>query len=202
VRWTIQTAWSAFESVCGDALSATGLGNRFKERFNVAVNAKGLPAVDWGKGIWQQVFSVYETRKKFTHVVPSVSSAALLTPLQAAENSIVVLRKGILAVADLVSAPHPPWAADDDDKGWAGREAGSGASVFVVRAGTQEDDPQNVRITYEVGGREHLSEISPPETPHGPLLDRLVAALNIPVGFVRAYRGEVLLEERPTKMRT
>lgn len=37
VRWTIQTAWSAFENVCTDTLQASGLGMRFKERFDEVV---------------------------------------------------------------------------------------------------------------------------------------------------------------------
>jgi hypothetical protein len=41
VRWTIQTAWSAFENFCTEALGASGLGIRFKERFDQALAAKG-----------------------------------------------------------------------------------------------------------------------------------------------------------------
>jgi len=204
VRWAIQTAWSAFENVCADALEANGLGMRFRERFDEAVTTKGLPPVDWSKGIWQQVLQVYKVRKGFVHVVPSISHAKLMTPLQEAEQALAVLRNAIRAVSDLAGLPHPSWVVDDDDRGWQGARAGFGgtAEAYMMRAGLREDDPANVRITYVLHGQDHLSEIAPPGTAHGPLLDRLLGSLNIPVEAVRAYRGSDLLEERKTSMRT
>lgn len=204
VRWAIQTAWSAFENVCADALEANGLGMRFRERFDEAVTTKGLPPVDWSKGIWQQVLQVYYVRKKFVHVAPGVSHAKLMKPLQEAEQALAVLRSAIRAVSDMAGLPHPPWVVDNDDPGWQGARAGFGgtAEAYMMRAGLREDDPANVRITYVLHGQEHLSEIAPPSTAHGPLLDRLLGSLNIPVEAVRAYRGSDLLEERKTSMRT
>jgi hypothetical protein len=204
VRWAIQTAWSAFENVCADALGAGGLGMRFREKFDEAVAAKGLPAVDWGQGIWQGALQVYGVRKDFVHVVPGVSQAKLMAPLSEAEKAIAVLRDAIKAVSDLVGIPHPMWANDDSDRGWGGPRRGFGETIdaYVIRAGIDENDPDNVRITYVLRGQEHLTEIAPPGTPHVPLLDRLIGSLNIPVEAVRAYRGSYLLEERKTKMRT
>lgn len=193
VRWAIQTAWSAFENVCIDALAATGLGMRFRERFDEAVAARSLPAVDWGQGIWQRVLRVYGIRKEFVHVVPGISHARLMTPLAEAETAIAVLRDAIKAVSGLVGLPHPAWANDDADRGWDGSRDGFGgtAEAYVVRAGTQENDLDNVRITYVLRGEEHLNEIAPPGTPHDPLLDRLVSSLSIPVEAVRFVRDEV-----------
>jgi hypothetical protein len=206
VRWAIQTAWTAFEKVCTDALGASGLGMRFKERFDEAVAAKGLPAVDWSQGIWQQVLQVYGVRKQFVHVVPSISQATLMTPVSEAEKAISVLRGGIKAVADLVGSPHPLWVIDDADRGWSGSRGGVAfggmVAAYVVRAGVSENDPDAIRICYVLRGKEHLNEIAPPGTAHRPLLDKLVSALNVPVEAVRAYRGTVLLEERETRMRT
>lgn len=204
VRWAIQTAWSAFENVCTDALAVTGLGMRFRERLDKAVATKGLQPVNWGQGIWQQVLQVYGVRKEFVHVVPSISQARLMTPLAEAERAIAVLRDAIKAVSDMVGLPHPAWVSDDADRGWHGARGGLGITgeAYVVRAGAREDDSENVRITFVLRGQEHLNEIAPPDTPHGPLLDRLLSSLNIPVEAVRAYRGSYLLEERETRMRT
>ncbi len=80
-RWAIQTAWSAFETVCSEALGAKNLGMRFKKHFDDAIAAKSLPAVNWGQGIWQKVLEVYNIRKKFVHVVPSVSRIELMTSI-------------------------------------------------------------------------------------------------------------------------
>jgi hypothetical protein len=207
VRWAIQTAWTAFENVCMDALETSNLGMRFKENFDKAAAEKGLAPVDWGQGIWQRVMAVYSVRKEFVHVVPSISHQRLLTPLEEAERAIRILRDGVRAVSDLVGQPHPPWSLDDEDRGWQWAPGGVGVTVggtadaYVVRAGAREDDPEAVRITYALRGHEHLNEIAPPGTPHGPLLDRLAGALNIPVDAIRAYRGTELLEERPMNMR-
>lgn len=203
VRWAIQTSWSAFENVCTEALGASALGMRFRERFDEALAARGLPPVHWGQGIWQQVLQVYGVRVQFVHVVPGISQEKLLTPLKEAERAITVLRNGIKAVTDLVGLPHPPWVNDDADPGWRGRGGTSvSADEYIIHAGAREDDPKSIRVTYILGGQEHLSEICPPGTPPGRLLDRLLSALNIPVDAVRVYRGSDLLEERPTKMRT
>jgi hypothetical protein len=204
VRWTIQTAWSAFENTCSDALGAKGLGMRFRERFDEALATKHLPPVDWGKGIWQNVLQIYSVRKEFTHVVPSISHTKLKSPLADAERAIAVLRDGIKAVCDLVSLPHPAWAADDADNGWQGQRGGFDCTVDaqLVHAGAHENDPDVVRITYVLRGQEHITELAPPGTPHAPLLDRLLKGLNMPVDAVRAYRGATLLDEVRTKMRT
>ena len=206
VRWAIQTSWTAFENVCTDALEAKRLGMRFREHFDEAVANKGLPPVNWGEGIWQKILQVYGVRKEIVHVVPSISKEKLMTPLSQADLAISVLRDGIRAVSDLVGLPHPSWAADDANPGWQGLRVGASASIFVedclVRAGAREDDPECIRITYILRGQEHLNEIAPPGTPPGPLLDKLIGSLNIPVEAVRAYRGNDLLEERKTNMRT
>lgn len=172
VRWAIQTAWSAFEKVCTDVLAARGLGMRFRERFDEAVAAKGLPSVDWGQGVWQQVLQVYKVRKEFVHVVPSISCAKLMTPSEDADRAITILRDAIRAVSDLAGLPHPPWVNDDADPGWQGPRGGFGltAESHIVHARVRKDDPENVRITYVLHGQEHLSEIALPGTPHGPLL--------------------------------
>ncbi|WP_298867894.1 hypothetical protein [uncultured Gimesia sp.] len=176
---------------------------RFKDRFNDALASKNLPAVDWGQGIWQQVLDVYSIRKVFVHVVPTVSHQRLLATVTEAEFAIKVLREGIQAVLDLEELPHPSWVNDDDDRGWNGPRGGNSvtANLTAIHAGVGEDDPNVIRITYLLRGEEHISEIAPPNTPHAPLLDRLVNSLNVPVDAVRAYRGSDLLEERTPNLR-
>ncbi len=203
VRWSIQTAWSAFENVCVEALAASGLGMRFKDRFDEALANKSLPSVDWSRGIWQQVLKVYGVRKDFVHVVPSVSHQTLLTPVADAEDAISVLRAGIKSVLDLVGMPYPAWVTDDEDRGWYGPRGVGGSMACVTRvcAGANENDSEVIRITYLLRGNEHVCEIAPAGTPHGPILDKLVGSVNVPVDAVRAYCGSVLLEERIPNLR-
>jgi hypothetical protein len=204
VRWAIQTAWTAFENVCVDALAASGLGMRFRERFDEAVANLGLNKVDWGQGVWQRALQVYSDRKEFVHVVPSISHEKLLAPIEKADRAISVMRDAMKAVCGLVGLPHPPWVNDDADQGWHGSRgvrAGMIMHCCLIHTGAKEDDPENVRITYILRGEEHVNEIAPPGTPHEPLLEMLVKSLNIPVEAVRAYRGNNLLEERKLPLR-
>jgi hypothetical protein len=198
VRWAVHTAWSAFEQVCADALEAKTLGMRFKDQFNDAARTKGLEPVEWGKGIWQKVLQVYETRKKFTHVVPTIERTELMPPVSVAEEAIATLRKGIKEVLALVEWPHPGWVDDDLDSGWKGQTLGlrGEAHATAIRSGARADDPNAIRIAYVLRGKEHISDICPPETDHAPLLDKLVASLTVPVQAVRAYRGSELIAER------
>jgi hypothetical protein len=63
VRWAIASAWTAFEATCEHLTGASGLGNRFKDQLNGALDAKGWPRPDWGSGLWQDVLKVYNLRK-------------------------------------------------------------------------------------------------------------------------------------------
>ena len=200
VRWTILSAWSAFETVCGDALAASGLGNDFRRRFDAALAAKGIPAVDWGNGLWQQALHVYGVRKEFTHVKPTIAHNRLLAPVEEAEEAILVLRAAIKDVCNMTNHLAPVWADDDTDRGWdAGR--GSIAYSMSVKDGADPEGADTVRIAYETNGKEHVCDILPPGTDHGPVLDDLIKRLNVPVGLIRAYRGKDLIEERKLQVR-
>lgn len=202
VRWAIQTAWSAFEAVCADAVQATGLGMRFKDGLNEAVEAKGLRPIEWGHGIWQEVLQVYKLRKTFVHVIPRISHQKLLSPVMEAERAITILRKAIKAILDLVGLPHPAWINDDVDRGWQGEGAIETSShATLIRADVDENSSEAIRVTYILHGKEHVSETAPPSTSYTALLDQLLGSLNVPVDAVRAYRGSNLLEERRPNLR-
>jgi hypothetical protein len=200
VRWTIQSAWTAFETVCGEVLNAPGLGMRFKDGLNQALANKGLPTVTWGSGVWQKILQVYDTRKEFTHVQPTVAHTRLMPPTEEADTAIDVLRTGIKEICRMASVPDPLWVDDDTDRGW---DVGAGlmADVKHIRAGVKEDDPDVVKIAYVHRGKEYICDISPPGTAHGPLLDELERKLNIPVSAIRAYRGSTVVEERLVRAR-
>jgi hypothetical protein len=201
VRWAIQAAWTAFENVSMDALEVSQLGMRFKEKFKQGVAAKGFPAINWGSGVWQKVLGVYEDRKTFTHVIPSIDQSRLTPDVAIANNAIDVLRDGIKSVCTLATVPAPAWVIDDADRGWQGASAGFSESVAstLIRASANADDPLAIKIAYVLRGEEHFNEIAPPGTDHGPILDRLQNSLTVPVESVRAYRGTELIEQRDLK---
>lgn len=201
VRWSVLSAWTAFETVCGDVLDADGLGNRFKERFNDAVQKKGLSPVDWGKGTWQRALAVYSTRKDFTHVDPDIPQARLLATVEQADVAISVLRDAIKEVCLLAGLASPRWADDDDDRGWDSLGVKSVAHATVVKAGVNPDDPTTIRTTYLIQGKEYPDLFLPPGTSPREALDSLVGRLNVPVSAVRVYIGKDLIEERKLNVR-
>jgi hypothetical protein len=146
VRWTVQSAWSAFEMVSGDVLAASGLGMRFKERFDEAIANKGITAVDWGKGLWQKVLHVYGDRKEFTHVQPTISQSKLLAPVEMADGAIRILRDAIKEVCRLAGVPGPIWVDDDSDRGWD--KGGTFAHGTLIRAGADPDGPDTIKLAY------------------------------------------------------
>lgn len=196
VRWTVMSAWTAFEAACADALSAKRLGNRFKEGLDEAITAQNLAPINWGQGLWQRVLALYQWRKGYVHVPSTVKRAQLIPALSEAEDAVVILRDAIKDILIRTGAAPPPWVIDDSDAGWESRDPLQGVS-HVIHGDADASDPDVVRIAFVYRGAEYESEIAPPGTDHKPLLDQLIGHMNLPIEGVRAYRGSMLLEERP-----
>ena len=197
VRWTITTAWTCFELACEDALCANGLGNRFKQKVDEAVQALSLPAFDWGKGIWQRVLSIYELRKDYIH--PGIPQARLFAPLEEADRAILTLREGIRAIYMHARKPAPDWIQDDEDRGWDG-ERRAIVHGTVTHAGANPNDPEVIRIAYVFEGKEYTREILPPGSDYRPCIDS-VLGINLPISEVRVYQGNDIIWQRPIRRR-
>lgn len=202
VRWTIQSAWSAFESTCEDVLQTRDLGMRFKDRFDAALLAQkpGAP-IDWGRGLWQQVLEVYQLRKDYTH--PRVPQERLFAPLAEAEGAIETLRLAIRDLHTILGLQSPQWVEDDAAAGWKQRGgAGGFLNLTAIRAGARDDDPERVRVVYVYKGDEHESEVLPAGSDPRPAMEELLRRVIVPVSEVRAYRGESeLVDSIKVKMR-
>lgn len=198
VSWSITTAWTAFEMACGDALETPGIGHRFKENINKAITEKGLSALDWGSGIWQNVLEVHESRKEFLHV--NISQEALFSGAEHADDAIDVLRQAIKSIYDHAGKSPPKWVDDSDDRGWdTGRDSLGHATV--IRAGVNENENEAIKITYTYKDREYVCEVLPTGADPEPVIDLLIKNVNIPISRVRAYVGDTILIERDLPMR-
>jgi hypothetical protein len=197
VRWAVNTAWTAFEAACEDALAVESLGNRFKDGLDEALEINGVLPPDWGSGLWQQVLRIYSLRKEYVHA--GIPQDRLFAPLQEAEDAISVLRGAINDVYRRVGKSPPTWV--DDDKNPEVPRGGL-AHGTVARAGVRRSDPNRVRIVYEYQGCEHESEVLPPGTNPEPSMDRLLRTIIVPITAVRAYRGDhQLTHEWKVRMR-
>jgi hypothetical protein len=195
VRWAIGSAWTAFESTCEYLTGASGLGNRFKERLNGALDAKGLPRPDWGSGLWQDVGAIYQLRKDYVH--PNVAQDRLFAPLKEAEAAIMTLRLAIKDMYVRVGKTAEPWPDDDEDA--IDPRKGSFGHLTLLRAGVTRET--GLRICYVMFGQEYESEVTSPDEDHMALMEELLRKIKVPISAVRAYRGDVLIDEIIVKMR-
>lgn len=195
VRWTIASAWTAFETTCEHLTGSRGLGNRFKDNFNEALDAVDAPRPDWGYGLWQDVLDVYRLRKDYVH--PGVSQDQLFAHVDEAERAIAVLRRAIKDVYSRTETPEEPWPNDDEDP-IDPRKEGVAHST-LIRAGASRES--GVRICYVLLGKEHEHQITGPHADHIRLMEELLHQIRVPISAVRAYRGGELIDEIVVQLR-
>jgi hypothetical protein len=195
VRWTVNTAWSAFESTCEDVLKASGLGYDFKGGFNRAADAQGVQRPDWGSGDWQNVLKVYELRKDYVHL--RIPQSRLFAPLSEAEDAVTILRAAVKALYRRAGLSSPGWVDDDVNP----IEPTCIGHLTVTHPGASRSDPNCIRVTYLYRGSEHESAIFPPGTDPQLPMEELLRKIIVPIRAIRAYRGDHLLEEWQLNMR-
>lgn len=198
VRWTITTGWTALEMACEQALETNGIGRRFKENLDAAVQAKGLPPLNWGAGVWQELSRVHKLRKDFVHI--NFDQEKLFPQTTDAEKSLNTIRKVIKEIFVHSGKNPPEWVEDDQDRGWdTGNK--SFANSTVTRAGANIEDPNCFKVNYIHKDKEYTTEVLPPEADYMPVVEHLLENIRIPITSVRVYRGEEMVFERNLKMR-
>ena len=200
VRLCLVLAWTALEIACQEALNAPEVGYRFKDNLDRAISVKGLPALDWSKGVWQDVRRVQELRKSCVHRFTSL--ADMFPESSVADDAIAVIRTAIAAIFDHASVSKPAWIDFDRSLGWAGRSGLSDrSSATLTTGGASPDDPTAIRICFVAEGVEHLSSVHPQGFDYVSEVERLVLAVNIPISAVRVYIGQSLARELLVQMR-
>jgi hypothetical protein len=199
VRWTVNTAWTALEIACEDALGVTGIGRRFKMNLVAAVAANSLPQLDWGSGVWQQVLKVHSRRKSYVHI--NVPQNDLFPDVSEAEEAICILRDAIKTIYSHAGKQPPAWVEDDADRGWPEEDRVFGVLSLGLPPGVDENDPGVTKITFFMKGREwEWAELPPGEDPE-PHIQELITNARSPICWVRIYRAKQLIEERSLPMR-
>jgi hypothetical protein len=198
VRWCITTTWTVLEMACENALEETGIGRRFREHLDAACSAKRVPAIDWGRGVWQQVSKLHDARKKFVHINPT--RAVLFPDVDRADWAVATARDAIRDIFARSGKKPPAWLSDDEDRGWdTGRESMIHAQSIHGSADPEGED--TIRLAYEYKDREFICALWPAGTSPGPLVDDLIQRLRIPVTAIPVYRGHTLIDEKSLRMR-
>ena len=202
VRWAVNSAWTAFETAC-ESLVGPGahLGNRFKKKLDEALDRCGFARPNWGSGLWQDVMKVYGQRKSFTHDVQDQST--LFPDRSVADDAIRLLRLATKDMYARAGKADPKWVEDDEDIYDPSRPGGlSGHAIgTVTTAGGDAPDAVRIAIVLAVDGKEHVVRAEPPGTDPEPLIEQILAGMNMPVLAVRVYQGDELIKEDSVNMR-
>ena len=200
VRLTVVLTWTALEIACQDALNAPEIGYRFKENLDAAIASRGLPALDWSRGVWQQVRELQERRKAYIHKFASLGE--MFPEATIADQAVAVTREGIKAVYAHAGVPAPGWTDFDHSNGWSGQMGLSDScSATLITGGTSMSDPTAVRVFIVRNGVEELSSVHPQGTDYAPEAIRLVQSVNVPISAIRVYEGGTLVRELLVNMR-
>ena len=101
VRWCVNTSWTALEVACQDATGDPNISYSFKRNLEAALKQQNLPAIDWGKGIWQKVMTLQQTRKNYVHRF--VSETDLFQNADVADDAIKTTRQALSRFIPMLS---------------------------------------------------------------------------------------------------
>ena len=203
VRLCVVLAWTALEIACQDALNAPEIGYQFKKNWDRAVAGQGLTPLDWSQGLWQDVRRLQElrkVRKAYAHKFATLDE--MFPDGKVADDAIAVVRAAIEGIFVHAGLKTPAWVDFHLARGWDSRSGLSDSSTAtLITGGTSLDDPTAVRIFFVVNGVEQLSSVHPQGTDYRNEVDRLVAAVNVPISAVRVYEGNTLVLDKVVNMR-
>lgn len=193
-------AWTAFETAISELLNAHRLGGRFREKLDEAISNAGLPALNWGSGIWQEVGVLNQRRVDYVH--RTSVNIDLMPDSSAADSALKTIRDALTDLHAKANAQSPPWLTDDSDRGWMG-SAASKSSVYGtgIHAGVNPESPDTLRVVYRDARGEHVHGYHPSSADPEQLARQLLNGLNTPVSYIRVYRGELLELDWSLRMR-
>lgn len=190
VRWTLLTTWIALEMACQDALSDKKISYKFRENLDKAVADNRLPALDWSRGIWQEVTKVQNMRKDIVHRFAAEKN--LFPETNIADEAIQVIREAIKTIYKHCGKPSPEWVEDDYDEGWT---AGTWQTHGQVTSSPFMNNPDAIKVSYIYKGREYIWDYLAPETDTNQPLENLFKGIGKPITAVRLSRGDQILIE-------
>lgn len=195
VRWTIFSAWIAFELEVGDTLNIQRIAHRPFDQIEDALWNRGLQHLDRGRGIWQQVVALHDRRNDFMH--QAGNQQRLFAPTaDGADHAITTVRDAVMDIHKRLGTTHPEWIEDD-----ANPESPDGVTGALTVAGADPNDPETIRILLVFRGDEKVSDYLPPGTNPTPTMEKLIKNVLVPISAVRAYKGDELIEEIEITMR-
>lgn len=193
VRWTLMTSWIALEIACQDALEDPMISYSFKRNLDKAIKDKSLSKLDWSKGIWQQVSTLQELRKKCVHRFSQESD--LFPDASVADEAIITTRKAITEIYNHVGKDAPLWVNDNEDQGWAIKGITLFANAYSTPPGVDENASDTIKVTYIYKDKECIRDVLSANTDPNPYVDRLIESIGLPISGIKVYRGKEVIQK-------
>lgn len=146
VRWSISSAWTAFEHAVNDALGLTSTGSHFWPHFDDGCRKLGIDPPQRGHGLWQQVAEIHILRKNYTHLKVVDQPTLLLKDAAHAEKAIKHLREAIQDLHARLKNQPPEWIEDDV---LPKHPSGSRGTLTIGHGGVDPDDPDAIQVRYQ-----------------------------------------------------
>lgn len=198
VRWSISSAWTAFEHAVNDALDLPPTGTKFWPNFDDGCRKLGIVPPRRDCGLWQQVAQIQKRRNAYTHLNVVDQSTLLLKDATQAEETIKRLREAVQDLHVRLKDQPPEWIEDNVLPKYP---TGGGGALTVGHGGFDKDDPDVIQVRYQYKDRERTSHILPPGTDPTRYMEQTIKQIAVPISAVRAYRGSTLVKEIRVRMR-
>lgn len=186
-------AWTVLEIACQEVLGDPSISYSFRKNLDNALKNQRKKPINWSQGIWQQVTRLQDIRKNYVHRFASESD--LFPNIEIADEAIETVRAAVEDIFDHLGKEAPKWIDDNTDRGWDSIGLRDSAHLTVIRAGAREDDPKVIKVAYVQDGKEHISELLPPGTDYGPIVDNLMKNIRVPISMIRVYQGNNVVFE-------
>ena len=197
VRWCINTAWTVLEMSCQDALDDGKISYSFRRNLNQAIEAKSLPKLKWGEGIWQKVTEIQELRKNTVHRFADESD--LFPEANTADKTVDVIRQAVKDIYQHVGDTAPKWVLDDEDPGWDKGKSYVNATLTVK--GVDPNAPETILIKYVYKDQVHTSDILPKDADWQARFDSFVKGIHAPITKAMVCQGDKILKEQDFSIR-
>ena len=197
VRWCITTAWTVLEISCQAALDDKNISYSFQKHLDRAIEAKSLPKLKWGQGIWQKVTQVQELRKDSIHRFLDESN--LFPEACTADETVEIIREAVKDIYQHTGNVEPKWISDDEDPGWD--KGKSYANAIVTHKGADPNDPETIRIKYMYKDREYINDILPSDDDWQARFETFCKDVRAPITKAMVCQGDRILKERDFSIR-
>ncbi len=199
VRFCVTTVWIALETSCQEALEESNIGYSFRVNLDKALANKSLPAIDWGRGIWQKVTQIQNIRKDYVHRFLALSD--MFPSSNVADDAIAVVRNAIKDIYARAGKIHPDWVDICEAKGWDTQSQMGMPTLAQAHFGASFDDPNTKRIFIVINGEEKLTSVFPSGHDTSKEVSELLMSVNVPIEAILIYDCGELVEEKRVMMR-